>query len=448
MIVKPKIFKPTGDYRVRFHYLDIENGELTNKIIERYVDSGGTVVAPDVPTSLTAVSKKTCALTFSSWNHTTFTNITRDLDVGAIYDTTDTKTHAFVTVNDGLTLPITLTKSDTSTLTISWGDGTSDYTTTSSGSITTSHTYSTAGTYEITIWISSGTFELGNNNTFIGNDDPIYFTCLNNLFIGTNVNAIHDYSIVGSVRLRKITIPSTVSYIGLYGLSDTRIEYLSLPTSITSLSKHLFFACKTLEFVSLPDTITSFGLNCFKGCYPLDSICFPPNLTSIADYCFGNCSSLTKITIPSSVTTLGGSIFSECYGLLDFSFSNNLTALSYNSFSNCSSLRNVNLNVSSLGSSSFGNCSSLKKITISTSSVPSSCFSGCNSLDVITLTQYTAPSTITTLANVNGFANISKQARFYVPVGSADVYKGATNWSTYANQIYEDTTENRALFGD
>ena len=154
MIVKPKIFRDAGDYRVRFHYLDFENGELVNKIVERYVNSGDTVVAPAIPTTLTAVAKKSCALTFNSWNHTTFTNITRDLDVGAIYDTTDTKTHVFVTVTatTGLSLPISYTKSDTSTLTISWGDGTTDDNVTDSGS--TTHTYSTEGIYEITLWIS------------------------------------------------------------------------------------------------------------------------------------------------------------------------------------------------------------------------------------------------------------------------------------------------------
>ena len=54
-----------------------------------YVLTGGTSTPPTTPTH--------DLLTLNSWNNDN-TNITRDTDIGAIYDTTDGKTHCFVTM--------------------------------------------------------------------------------------------------------------------------------------------------------------------------------------------------------------------------------------------------------------------------------------------------------------------------------------------------------------
>jgi hypothetical protein len=457
MIVKPKIFRDTGTYKVRFLYLAVENGVLVNKIIERYVNAGETVIAPAIASSLVATSKKSCGLTFSAWNYTDLTNIHRDLDVGAIYNPTDNKTHAFVSVTagTGLTLYLYYNKSDGSTLNISWGDGSADYTSTSSGNLNTTHTYSTVGTYEITMWISSGTgtYSFGNGTsltTFIGGDTLSRRQALTSIFIGNNVVILSDHCFNGNGDVNFATINNTVTSLGISAFQVNKFESLSIPSSVTSIGNYAFRYCRKLTRVSLPNTIASLGIGTFDNNYSLESICIPDSITTLQDNILNSCYSLTSVVMGSNVTTIGGS-FGDCYSLNSINLPSGITSLGTYVFG-FSQIRNLTLpsTLTSIGASAFNSCESLEHLIIpeGVDKIQQATFSGTFSLKTLTLKRYTAPSTITTLDNTNAFNYINAQLRIYVPVGSETVYKTATNWSTYANYIYEDNATNRALFGD
>lgn len=458
MIVKPKIFRDTGTYKVRFHYLDIENGVLVDKIVERYVNAGDTAVAPGITTSLSAVTKKSCALTFNSWNHTDLTNIQRDLDVGAIYDTTDGKTHAFITVTatTGLVLPIYFNKSDSSTLTIAWGDGSANYTTTSSGNLSTTHTYSTAGTYEITMWISSGSgtysFSNASNTTsFIGGNTSSYRQTLNSVFIGNHVTILSNYSFYANGSIALVTIPNGITSIGQYSFYAIKARYLSIPSTVTTIGDYAFRYGRALVGIFLPSTVETIGVSNFDESFSLDSFCFPDSVTSIPNYIFNNCYNLTSVSLGSSVTSIGTNSFYACYSLSKINLPTGITTIGDYAFYWCE-FKQITLpsTLTSLGTGVFSICECLEHITVpdGITIINSSTFNANLSLRSLTLKRYTAPSTITTLNNTNAFTNVNSQLRIYVPVGSLSVYQNATNWSTYSNRMYEDTAQNRALFGD
>jgi hypothetical protein len=458
MIVKPKIFRDTGTYKVRFLYLAVENGELVNKIIERYVNAGETVIAPDISTSLVATSKKSCALTFYAWNYTDLTNIQRDLDIGAIYNTTDNKTHAFVTITPttGYSLPVYFYKSDGSTLTISWGDGSADYTTTTSGNLNTSHTYSTAGTYEITMWINSGsgTYSFGNGSdttSFTGGNTQSYRNALYSLYIGDNVTQIIGYAFNLCTSLSLVTIKHGILSIGSTAFSSTKITNLNIPSSCTSLSTYVFSNAYSLQSISIPNQVTSIDTGCFLNCYSLSRLIFPP-ISTIKSITCNSCYSLIDLCITSSTTKIEYNAFESCTSLESIVLPDSVTSIGNQAFFKCHSLSSVVLqsNLSGqLSDNTFSQCFAINKITIPAgiTAIDHQCFYSCKIL-VYTFKRFTAPSTITLLYSTQAFYGINASTRIYVPVGSEAVYKGATNWSTYANQIYEDTPENRALFGD
>ena len=132
----------TGQFLVRF--FDFDGTILKQELVA----AGGTVTAPLIPTHE--------YLTFHSWNNA-LTNIQSDLDVGAIYNTTNGKSYLFITVNSitGLSPTLYFNKSTTSLMTINWGDN-STSTSTTSGNQNISHTYAVAGDYIITIENSAG----------------------------------------------------------------------------------------------------------------------------------------------------------------------------------------------------------------------------------------------------------------------------------------------------
>jgi hypothetical protein len=441
MIVKPKIFQSTGTYKVRFFYWDVLGGVLTQKILERYVNSGGTVIPPAVPQTLTATTKRSPTLEFVSWNYSNanLTNITQDIDVGAVYRNATTdgirKTHAFIitTANTGLAVPVYFNKSDTSELTISWGDGSANYTTSSSGNVNTTHTYSVEGAYEITMWINSGsgTYSFSNGSAttdFIGGSNIKYKKCLVSLFVGDNVTTISAY--------------------GLYSMSSLRI--VNIPSNVTSIGTYAFAFLSVLEYLVIPSQCLTLGAYSFRSCSCLKNIFLGDGVTSIGDACFYAASSLSDIIISNSVTSLGTEVFNTS-GAVNVKLSDNISSIPANTFENCSRLQSVIFSntITSIAANGFAFCGNLFSITIPSdvTSIENLAFKSAFSLTVLTIKRFTAPEDITTLGTENFYAP-NYVFRIYVPVGSLSVYQAATNWSTYANRMYEDTAENRALFGD
>jgi hypothetical protein len=251
-----------GDFLVRF--LDYDGTILKQK----RVDSGGSVIAPDAPTHTDI------GLTFDEWTHAT-NNVTGGIDVGATYYTTDGKTHLFIrsTVVTGKDVVLYLNKSDGSTLTIDWGDGSANSTFTNTGNFDTgTHTYATYGDYTIKMWISSGagTYGFGNGTSAT-------------IVVGGNTQAQRD-------MLLKM-------YVG---------------DNVTSIGNYAFYYCYSLTSIVIPAGVTSIGDFAFNICYPLTSIVIPASVTSIGNYAFYNCNHLTSIVIPAGVTSIGDNAFNNC----------------------------------------------------------------------------------------------------------------------------------------
>ena len=466
MIVKPKIVggATIGALTVRFLYLAIENGKIVQKIVDKYCDVGGSVIVPTIPTTLNAVSKNSCALEFVEWNNTNISNVQSNMIIGATYRNAQEsgirKTHAFVTLTfgTGFTLPIYFNKSDTSTLTISWGDGTSDYTTTSSGNLNTSHTYATAGTYDLTMWISSGsgTYGFGNLSTttsFLGGiNSSNYRFCLKNLFIGDNVTTLDAYGLYYQHSLQLLSIPKNIISVGISCMySCYNLRNLVIPNSITTFDTTANRECSSLNNVAFSTSVTTIGDSQFLNCFSLDFVYLPSSVTTTNSNSFSNCYALRCINIPNSISSLGQYLAKNSYNMSSVFLDSGLTTTGNSTFSYNYNLKTITIpsTVTTVDSYAF-EYSGLLYINIpnSVTVINSNAFQYCTRLRYITLNRWTSPSTITALDNNNVFTGINTSFRIYVPVGSGAVYKSATNWATYTSRIYEDTPENRALFGD
>ena len=373
----------TGDYKVTF--IDYDATILK----EQWVDSGNSATAPTIPTHT--------GLTFIKWSND-FSNITEDMTVGSVYETTDGKTHAFVTFTAVTSLVITLylNKSDTSTLTVDWGDGSSNTFTNSGNFNTGAHAYASAGDYEITLWMSSGsgTYSLGNatsTTTFVGGNVVVQMNTLTKVWIGENVINIGNYAFSNSGSLKAITIPD----------------------NFTTINTYAFRSCFGLKAVIIPNSVKTFGNYVFTSCQSLSYITIPDNLTSIGNSCFTSCWNLSLVKIPNSVMSLGSSLFNSCYSIGKI---------------------NVNEGITTIGNSFCTNCAKMNSIIIPSTItyIGDTAFNVCRNL----LQYQVLPSVPPTLANTNAFSGINSIAKIYVPDASVTAYKTATNWSTYANYIY------------
>ena len=215
--------------------------------------------------------------------------------------------------------------------------------------------------------------------------------------------------IKSAIEAKGVTVPSSATI-------DTYDDYVSqisgggggIPMP-SNLSAAILNNYGLLTSAAIKSGVTSIGLFAFKGCTSLSSITIPNSVTIIDGFAFDNCTSLKSIEIPNSVTSIGDYAFNNCTNLSSVTIPNSVTSIGQSVFYNCTSLTSIEIpnSVTSIDKYAFNYCKNLSSITVNASTPP-------------------------TLGK-NVF-NASK-CPIYVPSGSVDVYKSATNWSTYASRI-------------
>ena len=380
---------------------------------EEYVVDGGSSTPPTPPTYN--------LLTFAEWNNPT-DNVTRDIEVGAIYNTTNGKSYVFIEVNvlTGLSPTIYFNKSTTDLLTVDWGDGeTSTTTGTGNLSIIKPNSY-VAGNYTVTIECA-GTHTLGwgtINQTLFGNYISSFVSSVRKIYLGSNTVSLNRFC---------------QNYLN--------IEYITLSTGLTGPING-FFGCVSLINLNFPTSLTGDILsNAFPNCLALTSVSFPFGLTGgIGNFVFQQAYSLQRLVIPSGmIGVLPSQLCSNAFSLISVTLTSNFTSMSSAVVQNSYALTKLELSESIAGN--FGSLSNLRsmksfKIPIGATALVNNCFSNWTAME-----EYIFQSTVPpTMASTNVFTGIPLICKIYVPDASVTNYKTATNWVIYADYIYPIST--------
>ena len=330
--------------------------------------------------------------------------------------------------NTTIKLPAQSSGDATLNITVNWGDGTAEQTVTTSFP---THTYATAGTYEIKVWGTcpkwGGYLEPGIN---IGTNSYYYtyvqyltkvkqfgelnaigysFASCNNLTEVSGENLVTDKTFDKTVSMRAMfsdcynLISLDVSNFGTSNVTDmsamfqfcknlTNLNVSGFDTSKVTNMSSMFQSCRNLTNLNVSGFDTSKVINMsnmFYDCSKLTSLDVSgfdtSNVTGMSNM-FSDCSSLTKLDVSnfntSKVTSML-SMFSRC---------SKLTNLEVNNFDTS--------NVTNMGAM-FSYCSSLTSLDVSnfdTSKVTGtggntvngmhSMFEGCSSLLTLDLSNF------------------------------------------------------------
>lgn len=180
--------------------------------------------------------------------------------------------------------------------------------------------------------------------------------------------------------LSEINIPSEyndlpVTSIIAYGFSESEIQSVSIPESITSISEKAFSKCEKLERVYIEnleswcnidfqgDDESSNPLHSARELYVnnilTDTVIIPNGCTKIAPRAFVSFTGMRKLVVSDSTAEIGASAFSGCEGLVSVTVGRNVSRIADDSFSNCVNLLEIyNLSTAlqiTKGSTSAGN---------------------------------------------------------------------------------------------
>ncbi len=255
------------------------------------------------------------------------------------------------------------------------------------------------------------------------------------------ITTIGDTTFAYMQNITEISIPTTVTYIGVGAFALNAISSISLPQGLTTLGLLAFGACQNLTGIDLPNGITELPYSIFGDCVRLESIVIPNSVTSITELAFNNCTSLTSVVIPDSVTSIGVSAFYDCTSLTSVVIGDSVTEIGAGAFNGCYSLTSVVIgdSVTSIGDSAFQGCTSLTSVVIpdSVTSIGEFAFSSC-----ISLTSVVIPDSVTSIGDY-AFDGCKRLTAIYMERTSSTGLTLDDSWN-YSKPVYYFSETNQA----
>ncbi len=185
-----------------------------------------------------------------------------------------------------------------------------------------------------------------------------------NLTLPEGVKTILDYAFYGMGYIKNLTLPTTLTDIGVGAFRDcknlesvtilgstkigdyafagcTRLSDLQLSDSVSAIGEFAFQDGGFVELV-IPDSVTSMGMWAFSSCYYLEKVTIGSGLKNIPEGAFIYCGSyLNTVIISDGVETIGENAFAYCYDLEYLSIADSVKSIGKNAFMECASLTTV-----------------------------------------------------------------------------------------------------------
>ncbi len=390
----------------------MHNGKYWIKVIdydgtilkEDWLDTGDTFTLPTEPPAHDR-------LTFQEW--TSPVDIVdgqiivedSDITIGATYITTSENDEFDIELNDSTGLyvqfrniNVTSMVDNNCSISVSWGDGTTDTYAVRSGANSTiySHTYqqkgnytievSATGSFEFYFSVSNGAYSLFTNIAY----NNLY--CCKNIRLGLEQHTSLLRMCQYAVSLETITIPKrTQPYTNLERMFYYcyNLKACVIPNSITEIGQYSFYSCYNLKNIVLPQSVNSIKSDAFCNCSNLESISISNNISELDTNAFSQCNSLNSLNLEkTNITEIESDLCNGCKKIKDIELSLPITEIGNYAFQNCYSLNTVDLsdcdNLTTINISAFNGCHNLKNITLpdNLKDIGSSAFDYCYSLNV------------------------------------------------------------------
>ncbi len=212
---------------------------------------------------------------------------------------------------------------------------------------------------------------------------------------GLPVTAIESWALLNNTTAKYITLPESITSIGVFSFSNCAIKSLSLPSNLTYIGESAF-EDSNIETIVIPENVEYIGKNVFRNCHFLQKVEIESEkLKFLPENAFMSCGALEEINSDNEVvdvsnfSTLGRSAFKGCRNIKSLVLSSNLTEIPENFCAKCSYLENIVLpeSIASIGDYAFQNVLGLVSLDIPSTviRIGEYAFSECNLLETVNL---------------------------------------------------------------
>lgn len=228
--------------------------------------------------------------------------------------------------------------------------------------------------------------------------------------------------------------------------SKSTLTAITLPSSVKTIGKDAFLACKSLKSITIPAKVTTIGQNALSYCTAMTSITVASDNTafaSVSGVLFTKsrktllqfpAAKSTTYSVPSRTTTIGRDAFFMS-SLKSVTLPSSLMELAYDAFGYCKSLTSVELpeGLTTIGDYAFDGCSGLKTLRLP-STVTSIGSYMCNNCKAIT-DIYNASTTPFAIADNNFTSTTYSNATLHVPAGRKATYAALGGWKEFTKVV-------------
>ena len=150
-------------------------------------------------------------------------------------------------------------------------------------------------------------------------------TALISVDLPQSLVTVGDCAFSGCYALQHIQLPDNVTSIGDSAFCDCEaLEDIRLGSSLQTIGEKAFFRCYSLETIQLPDSVTTLTkLAFFRS--GLTSISIPSSVTELSRAVFQDCESLKEIYLPDTITLINEDTFWGCPALTDIYYAGTVT---------------------------------------------------------------------------------------------------------------------------
>lgn len=163
-----------------------------------------------------------------------------------------------------------------------------------------------------------------------------------NFVVPNSVENIRENAFAYSSKLKGVTIPKNVTYIGEFAFEKCiNLRNVSLSDAITVIEKGTFYGCKSLIEVTIPESVNKIGIMAFGHCESLNSITIPQNVKIIDNAAFIRCINLKEVNLSKNLLTIGEQSFWGCTQLESIVIPSTVTSIGFAAFATCENLKTV-----------------------------------------------------------------------------------------------------------